>query len=352
MTALVILPESGEGAYLANFIDGPFLRHVIEFLTSQGIRRLLLVGSGIEQARAVLGQCCQWDLSIEYRASLTPSDYDAIRIPDGTMILLADAMVLPKFPLRQEMERPGGAILYGVDECWTGWAIVDPKDLAPMPPPSNRAAILSYLEGLSYAKLFADGEFRCASAKDLWKAHEDALDSNLSGIFHGGREMKPGVWIGRNASVAASAEITAPVYIGENSRVGSGTHIGPFASIGKDCLIAPGTAVRHAVIAPGTYAGDNLELDHVVVDRRRLLDIRFGVSFDNLGHPIADDVFDFHFAATPRRVLGGIASAVTSLGANVSSAWTEIKHACRPWRRGKVFPPPANVETSPHRHAP
>src|SRR5580658_864512 len=173
MTALVILPEIGEEAYLANFIDGPFVRHVVEFLTSQGIRRLLLVGSGIEQARAVLGQCCQWDLSIEYRASLTPSDCEALRLPDGPMVLLADAMVLPKFPLQQEMAGSGGVILYGAEGRWTGWAIVASKDLAPMPPLSDRAAMLFYLESLNYPKRFADREFRCASAKDLWKAHED-----------------------------------------------------------------------------------------------------------------------------------------------------------------------------------
>jgi hypothetical protein len=202
------------------------------------------------------------------------------------------------------LESGAGTIIYGPGgKNWTGWAVIEARDAAWMPPLCDHAALLSYLQALgTYAQLPADVEFRCSSAEELWKSHQDALRSNLSSIFHGGLEVKSGVWIARNASVASTAEITAPAYIGENSRIGAGAQVGPFAVIAKDCLIAPGTIVRHAVVAPGTYAGNNLKLDHVLVNKRHLSDVRFGVSVERVDSPLLDGVFDFDWAAIPRRV--------------------------------------------------
>src|SRR5262249_39647346 len=122
-------------------------------------------------------------------------------------------------------------------------------------------------------------------------------------------------------------------YIGENSRIGPGAQIGPFAVIARDCLIAPNTIVRHSVIAPDTYAGNNLELDHVFVDQRELFDIRFGVSVSDIGFPVVDRVFDFHWSAIPRQVCAALVSAAAGCFSAVSlvltSAWYRLKGGFR-----------------------
>jgi hypothetical protein len=327
----LILPETEALPFLANFVDRPFLRHTVEFLVDQGIRKIVVVGPTTAQTEKILGSGRQWDASIEYREARCGSEYQAALFTDSERFLLASATHLPKFPLKRCLEGNGGAVVYGkCGENWTGWALVQSQDAGSMPPLCDHAAILCCLQGLpDYEKLSAEQEFRCNSEEDLWKAHKDAQDENLAGIFHAGLEVKPGVWMGRHASVAADVEIVPPAYIGENSRIGPGAQIGPFAVIAKDCLIAPRTTIRHAVVAPGTYAGNNLELDHVLVDKRKLFDVRFGVSLDRVDSPILDGVFDFHWSAIPRRAYAFLASAVTLYSTKIPmtlfSVWSRLR---------------------------
>jgi hypothetical protein len=309
----------------------------VEFVVDQGVQELLVVGPDCERARSALGNGCRWGTSIQYREGLSSSDYEAELFAESEKCVLAYAASLPQFPLRQQLESRTGALIYGPGgKHWTGWAVIDARDVAAlMPPLRDHAVLLSYLQTLrSYPTAAVDVEFRCSSAEELWKAHQDALNSNLANVFHGGLEVRPGVWIGRNASVSASAEITAPAYIGENSRVGAGAQIGPFAVIAKDCLIAPGTIVRHAVIAPGTYAGNDLELDHVLVNKRHLSDVRFGISVEQVDSPILDGVFDFHWAMIPRR-LGAAFRAIIAEG--LFLAWSNLTQRWRPGRRIEVL---------------
>lgn len=324
MQAVLILPDGA--LFPANLVDRPFLRHVVDFIASQGIRSLLVWGRGTEQAQRILGAGDQWDATIVYREAHTAADFAGPLTVPGDKCLLASAICLPRFALQQKLDRPGGLIVYGGEtgnQDWTGWALMESRDLAAMPSLSDRVAVLSYLEGLAdYESVSAEAEFRCGGAEDIWRAHQTALNSQLSLLFHAGLDTRPGIWMGRNASVAASAVITPPVYIGENSRIGPGAQIGPFAVIARDCLIAPQTIVRHSVIAPDTYAGNNLELDHVFVNQRELFDIRFGVSVEDIGFPVVDRVFDFHWSTIPRQVFAAVPSVL-------SSAWSKLKHALR-----------------------
>jgi hypothetical protein len=351
MTAVVILPQTPGAVYLANLVDGPFLRHVVEFVAAQGIRDILIVGAETAQAKAILGLGHRWDVSIAYHEAHDPSDYAVAQIADDKMLLLVDATVLPKFSVPQPTTR--GAVVFGAGRPrWTGWAIVEPRDIPLMPPLCNRAAILCYLESLEYPKLYVDSELRCGKPEEIWRAHEDVLQSNLGGIFHGGLEVRPGVWLGRNAAVASSANIVPPVYIGDNSRVGADAQIGPFAAIGKDCLIAPKTIVRHSVIAPGTYAGNNLELDHVVVDQRKLFDVRFNVSLEHVGSGIIDDVFDLHWTAILRRLRGTVESFFARFRVRPSSTGSPDARPRPPARedlihRTDIEIPPANRKAHP-----
>jgi hypothetical protein len=47
--------------------------------------------------------------------------------------------------------------------------------------------------------------------------------------------------------------------------------------------------------------GSDLELDHALVDKRRLFDVRLGVTVQRVDYPVSDGVFDFHWPAIPRR---------------------------------------------------
>ena len=104
------------------------------------------------------------------------------------------------------------------------------------------------------------------------------LDQNFPGLLVSGRQSDPGIWISRNVVLHPTASLTAPVYVGENCRIGRGAQIGPSAVIGNNCIIDEQTIVIDSMIAAGTYVGEGLELDSVIVDRNRLYNIRLETS--------------------------------------------------------------------------
>ena len=322
MKGVLVLPGTGSAQFAANLIDRPFLRHTVDSMANRGLRDIRIVGpaSAVSQARDLLRLGYQWDASMGYCEADSPAQYELLAIAGNTeQCLIASASCLPGLRPAVDPETHSGSIIYGTSGEWTGWALINAEDIASLPRLCHEPEVLSHLQSLpNYAGIAADAEFRCCTAEQIWQAHHDAQESNFSGLSHAGIETKPGVWIARNASVAGSAEITPPVYIGENSRIGPETKIGPFAVIAKDCLIAARTTVRHAVVAPGTYAGDNLELDHVLVDKSRLFDLRFGVSIDGVDGPMLDGVFDFHWPAITERVQAAVASCAAGLSSRLS----------------------------------
>jgi lipopolysaccharide/colanic/teichoic acid biosynthesis glycosyltransferase len=118
-----------------------------------------------------------------------------------------------------------------------------------------------------------------ANGEDLLRSQRASLDGSFSGLMIAGRQAEPGVWISRNVVLHPSATVQPPVYIGENCRIGRGAQIGPSAVIGANCIVDSHSSVVNSMVAPGTYVGEALELDSVIVDRNRLVNVRLGASF-------------------------------------------------------------------------
>ena len=90
------------------------------------------------------------------------------------------------------------------------------------------------------------------------------------------QQAEPGVWIGRNVVIHPTAVLKAPLFIGENSRIGAGARIGPNAVIGRDSVVDRHTSVTDSAVCAGSFCGEGLELDHVLIDRNRLVNLRLG----------------------------------------------------------------------------
>lgn len=337
MKAVLILPEAGHASFLSTLIDRPFLRHTVDYLVDHGISEILMAGPSAEQAMGLLGSGSQCDATIEYCRTILAEDLAAIF--GDQRFLLASADCLPRFPLDACLENENGAVVFRpgafrpIIAAWTGWAVISPRDIASMPPPCDRDAVLAWLEALpDYDRVTAESEIRCGTPEEVWRSHIDALTDNLAGIHHQGLEVKPGVWVARNSSMAPGASVIAPAWVGENSRIGAGAKIGPFAVIARDCLVSPGTTVRHAILSPCTYAGDNLDLDHVLIDKSTLFDVRSGTAIAGVDSPLLDGVFDFHWSALPGRMCAYLGSAVLAGFAMIpgifSAALARLRSEC------------------------
>jgi hypothetical protein len=163
---------------------------------------------------------------------------------------------------------------------WNGCAWLQADLVASIPADATRAELNTYL--LSH--LAPDGIEVVAEALNLdslsgfLQAQRRLLSKSFRGVHLSGRQVEPGVWISRNVVIHPTATLTAPLFIGENSRIGAGAVIGPNAVIGHDTVVDRHTVVQDAAVLAGSYCGEGLELDHVIVDRNRLIDVRLGTS--------------------------------------------------------------------------
>ena len=78
------------------------------------------------------------------------------------------------------------------------------------------------------------------------EAHKDALAGRV-GIDMPGTELRPGVWLGKDAVLSSAADVTGPVYIGDNCRIGPGAKIEHFTVLGQGTLISENASVKRSV---------------------------------------------------------------------------------------------------------
>lgn len=111
------------------------------------------------------------------------------------------------------------------------------------------------------------------SAGDLRALAVDALfrRCRLAPI---GEEVRPGIWMGRNAYVERGARLVAPVYIGEFSRVYTGAVITRASALEHHSRVDCGTVVENSTVAPYSFVGAGLDLVSVLVGNTRICHLR------------------------------------------------------------------------------
>jgi len=68
------------------------------------------------------------------------------------------------------------------------------------------------------------------------------------------------------------------VFIGENCRIEEGVKLGPNVTIGNNCMLDQRSSARESVILPGSYVGEGLEVDNLIIDRNRLISVQAGTA--------------------------------------------------------------------------
>lgn len=85
---------------------------------------------------------------------------------------------------------------------------------------------------------------------------ERAVTPDRTGI----REVAPGVRVGWQSVISATAELRAPCWIGEKVRIGAGAIIGPHAVVENRSMVAAGAEVVRSIVGPETLVGENTEV--------------------------------------------------------------------------------------------
>jgi len=310
MIAVIIAPGLSPGMEPLNeryptsllpLVDRPFIQHVVEFLVEGGITRFDFILSHLpEKIENLLGDGSRWGSVFRFHLTRDPAHpYDSLKIMnldnDAGPVLLAHADRLPQVDLEQtrpanQIEEPlmffsppirrnDPSAEKGQDtQQWTGWAWVPTGILKNLPKDLNEEALESHLASTGQGRspsVEVSSSLSVRSYGDLLASQAAVLGKEFRGLLLAGNEADESIWLSRNLTLHPTATLDPPVYIGENCRIGKGTRLGPDAVIGKDCVLDSGCTVTGSVIFPGSYVGEGLELDEVLVDKNRLINVRF-----------------------------------------------------------------------------
>lgn len=163
----------------------------------------------------------------------------------------------------------------------TGWALVAPEYIDRLPDDPDEAGLKNQLLRLRRPTpvwVPLDTLLPYQTFPEVQSAHASVIPRGSTGLLQTGREVEPGVWLSRNVVLHPTARVTAPVYVGENCQVSAGVRLGPDAVIGNGCVLDSHCSVTNSVIFPGSYVGEALELEDVLVDKNRLINAHVGAA--------------------------------------------------------------------------
>ncbi|AXC10132.1 Mannose-1-phosphate guanylyltransferase [Acidisarcina polymorpha] len=284
MIAIIVAADhSAETTHLDDHIplplfllgDRPILHHVVDYLKSLGIRRCeFVLGHLPEKIEAYLGDGTRWGLTFGFH--LLPSTSKTMSLVELIASGLDDEIILARGDTLPQIQLPSPAaptIFLTEGGAWTGWAVL---------PKSSRlfAALVSQTEdkskrpGATFKEVVVSRELDFRTGTRLLESQHDLLTGAFRASGIDSPQTKPGIWIARNASVHPSAILEPPVYVGSNCKIGMGAHIGPSAVLGDACIVDERSSVSHTLVAPGTYIGQGLELDHLIINGNRLVNTK------------------------------------------------------------------------------
>lgn len=273
-------------------VDRPFIQHVIEFLVAEGVTRFEVVLNHFpEKIEKFLGDGSRWGCSFTFHLARDPArPYELLKTFDfgagEEAVVVAHADRLPGISLKTHGGQPQALGFFAAagngDKQWSGWAVAAQEWLAGLSAGLDEPGFANLFTGRSgedgTAIVEAPMMLDMRTYDGVLKAHQAVLSKEFAGLMLSGKEVEEGVWISRNVSLHPTAKVVPPVFIGENCQIDGGTQLGPFAVIGHNCVVGSTCTVSKAVVFSGSYVGEGLELNEVLVDKNRLVNVRMGVA--------------------------------------------------------------------------
>jgi len=265
-------------------------------------------------------------------------------------VLLAHADQLPNAQIKQT--KPAGGANTPVVYCWrdpsiqraedqlfwTGWAWVPPQFLTGLPEEMEENGLGTRLIfGAPGAATLVEvpKPLSVKSYDDLLASHRRVLAKEFPALMLSGKETDKGIWLSRNVSLHPTAQLHEPVYIDENCQVGAGSRLGPNVVIGKNCILDDRCIVSDSVIFPGSYVGQALELENVIVDKNCLVNVRVGAAVSVVDNFILGSISDSQirqwWGGLLARLMAVVLLVLTCPVLLLTSLWLKL------WRNGPVL---------------
>lgn len=108
---------------------------------------------------------------------------------------------------------------------------------------------------------------------DYWSVLQRVLRGEVAQMDMPGREIRPGVWVGLNTSIAwESVQIVGPVYVGSNVRIDPGVSIIGPTWIGHGSHLRVGSRVEQSILFEYTRIGEDQTFKEKIVSPQYCVD--------------------------------------------------------------------------------
>ena len=299
-------------AVMMPLLDRPFIQHVVEYLTDQGITDFeVVVCHRPEKIKGLLGNGERWGVNIKYHLVKNPAQsYSPLQFlkRDQSDVLIANADRLPGLDLKNKDYKTNqfDARLFCTldtnqpendESCqWSGWAWLSKSFLNQMKNFDENAICESLQkQGQAVKTEYIKQILSVATLKDLLSSQEKAMTKKFHGLHSLARQVEPGIWLSRNVELQPDVKVLPPVYIGEDCRLIKGCQIGPNTVIGSNCVIDKDSVVKSSIVMPGTYIGEDLELSHALADKNLLINVKIGSEIQVNDEFLIGSITDFTF---------------------------------------------------------
>lgn len=268
-------------------VDRPVLQHLIEYLVDRGFSEFdLVLHESAERIEEYFGDGSRWGSRFTFHLAQDPRrPYRSLRViqeqEETAPILLVHADRLPLLaePLGAHSGLNQDRLYYhkqpdSLPEKWTGWGWLTAATYRSVPADATERDLEENLHsrGALRDMTSARSLLDFSTLESMLLAQRQILSDAETNSHLSARQIEPGIWVARNVVIHPTARLVAPVFIGENSRIGKGATIGPNAVVSHDSIIDTHSTVTDSAVYPGSYCGEGLALDHVIVNRNRLMD--------------------------------------------------------------------------------
>lgn len=350
-------------APLLPIVDRPVMGTAVELLARAGVKRILvsLCNRGGRIA-AAFGSGKRWGVEIEYLTqreawgSAGSLKWAGQLLSDTFLVLPGDAVLdldieaaasyhlahggpatvilrAPAGDAREAYRSPDGRLLdpAAAAPLATGAFIFQPSVLRHIP----ARAQFDCLSQLVPAIIAGGEPVYCYETRGYWngldsaRAYQEAQQVFLYSAYAqsdpgqaagpaarvrypslGGRQVAPGIWVGRNDSIHPSAKLAAPVYIGDHCWVGREAELGAGTVVGAGSVIDEEATVSGSTLFAQTYVGQLVKVEQRVVAGPTIVDPESGEAIQVVDRFLLSKV---GAPAAPQTRLGRLATLLATL---------------------------------------
>lgn len=267
-------------AALLRVAGKPLLIHAIESLAAAHLSDIMIVVSPFaDQVEQMLGEGARWGLHFTYVTA------HAEECPSAVIQRVGQSLDAGALVVRGEILRtPIIAEFLDRTASNEAWAIAANIQSAPAGVLLLRTALEDQHAGCDLMGLFhgrdnrrirsqheASIDFRNARLSTIESLHEfhrvnlDVATGRFPGLIIPGREIMPGVTVGRKTRLPVSAIKGTSIFVGSRCQVAASAELMSEVVVSSDVVIDRHAILRSAVIMPHTYIGELVEIADAIV---------------------------------------------------------------------------------------